>query len=225
MRNTPAIPFETFPALDALSALRAVFLQRVPGLDVKTDRETALQRLAGIQREGLDSAGFSGMPLAKASQVHSANVVRISIADTFPVSDCDSLVTTESDLCLGIYVADCAAVYVADRHGRGIGLAHSGRKGTELGIVPKTIAVLCEATGADPRDLIVQISPCIRPPHYEVDFAAEIRAQAARAGVRTIHDCASCTGSDLEKYYSYRKESGHTGRLLAAMALPSKAQG
>jgi copper oxidase (laccase) domain-containing protein len=219
MKSTTGVPFETFPALDALSAIRAVFLQRVPGLDVKTDRETALQRLAGIQREALNEAGFAQMPLAKASQTHSANVVRISSTDTFPVPDCDALVTTERHLCLGVYVADCAAVYVADRHGRGIGLAHSGRKGTELGIVPKTIAAVCAATGADPQDLIVQISPCIRPPHYEVDFAAEIRTQIAEAGVREIHDCGSCTGSNLEKYYSYRKEDRQTGRLLAAMAL------
>jgi len=219
MKSAAAVPFETFPALDALSAVRAVFLQRVPGLDVKTDRETALKRLAGIQREALDAVGFSDMRLAKASQVHSANVVHISSADTFPVPDCDALITTERNLCLGIYVADCAAVYVADRHGRGIGLAHSGRKGTELGIVPKTIAAVCAATGADPQDLIVQISPCIRPPHYEVDFAAEIRTQAAEAGVREIHDCTNCTGSNLERYYSYRKEERQTGRLLAAMAL------
>jgi copper oxidase (laccase) domain-containing protein len=219
MKSTTAVPFETFPALDALSAIRAVFLQRVPGLDVKTDRETALQRLASIQREALNESGFAQMLLAKASQVHSANVVHISSTDTFPVPDCDALVTTERNLCLGIYVADCAAVYVADRYGRGIGLAHSGRKGTELGIVPKTIAAVCAASGGDPQDLIVQISPCIRPPHYEVDFAAEIRTQAAEVGVREIHDCGSCTGSNLEKYYSYRKEDRQTGRLLAAMAL------
>lgn len=219
MKSAAAVPFETFPALDALPAVRAVFLQRVPGLDVKTDRETALKRLAGIQREALNEAGFARMPLAKASQIHSANVVRISSIDTFPVPDCDALITTERSLCLGIYVADCAAVYVADRHGRGIGLAHSGRKGTELGIVPKTIAAVCAATSADPQDLIVQISPCIRPPHYEVDFAAEIRVQTAQAGVREIHDCTNCTGSNLERYYSYRKEDRQTGRLLAAMAL------
>ena len=219
MKSLSTIPFETFPALDALPRVRAVFLQRVPGLDVKTDRETALQRLVGIQREALDALGFAEMRLAKASQIHSAKVKRISGSDTFPVPDCDALVTTESNLCLGIYVADCAAVFVADRHGRGIALAHSGRKGTELGIVPKTIAALCEATGADAQDLIVQISPCIRPPNYEVDFAAEILSQAAEAGVCEIHDCGTCTASDLQKYYSYRKEHGQTGRLLAALAL------
>jgi copper oxidase (laccase) domain-containing protein len=213
------IAFETFPAFENLSKIRAVFLQRVPGLDVRTDRDTAMQRLAEIQREALDAVGFAQMQLARASQIHSPNVRAVSSADTFPVPDCDALVTTERRLCLGIHVADCAAVYIADRHGRGIGLAHSGRKGTELGIVPKTIVAVCAATGADPQDLIVQISPCIRPPRYEIDFAADIRLQAAESGVREIHDCGICTGADLETYYSYRKEEGRTGRLLAAMAL------
>jgi copper oxidase (laccase) domain-containing protein len=66
---------------------------------------------------------------------------------------------------------------------------------------------------------VVQISPCIRPPHYEVDFAAEIRHQAAEAGVVEIHDSLRCTASDPAAYYSYRRESGKTGRLLAAMAM------
>jgi hypothetical protein len=127
--------------------------------------------------------------------------------------------TRERRLCLGIYVADCAAVFIADKFGRGIALAHSGRKGTELGIVPRTIDFLLTHTGAAPGDLVVQISPCIRPPHYEVDFAAEIRRQAAEAGVVEIHDNLRCTASDPAAYYSYRRESGKTGRLLAAMAM------
>lgn len=219
MTNIPSIPFENFPALESLSKIRAVFLQRVPGVDVRTDRDTAMQRLAGIQREALDALGFANMPIARAGQIHSANVARVSRADSFPVPDCDALVTTERHLCLGIHVADCAAVYIADRLGRVIGLAHSGRKGTELGIVPETIAAVCAAAGVDAQDLIVQISPCIRPPRYEIDFAADIRLQAIAAGVREIHDCARCTGSDVKAYYSYRMEEGQTGRLLAALAL------
>ncbi|MFZ9965247.1 MAG: laccase domain-containing protein, partial [Terrimicrobiaceae bacterium] len=39
------------------------------------------------------------------------------------------------------------------------------------------------------------------------------------AGVTEIHDCLRCTASDPAAYYSYRKESGKTGRLLAAMAM------
>lgn len=213
------VPSETFPALDALPHLRARFFRRVPGVDVQTDRETAMARLAAIHRDALDGNGFAGMPLARASQVH-GNAVAVVTKDTvFPVPGCDALVTLERGLCLGIHVADCAAVFIADKIGRGIALAHSGRKGTELGIVPATIETLCRASGASPGDLLVQISPCIRPPAYEVDFAVEIRRQAALSGVREVHDCGTCTARDLSAYYSYRRELGKTGRLLAAMAM------
>lgn len=217
-------PIERFEALERLAPVRAIFLQRVPGLDVKTDRETALLRLKDIHAATIDTAGFFGLKLAKAAQIHSANVALVTQETTFPVPDCDALVTTDPGVCLGIYVADCAAVYVADRHGRGIGLAHSGKTGTELGIVPRTIETLCLTTGAAPSDLVVQISPCIRPPHYEIDFAANIRAQAAAAGVEEIHDCMHCTACDLKTYYSYRLEERQTGRLLAVMSLTKKQE-
>lgn len=212
-------PLETFPALDALAPIRAVFFRRVPGLDVQTDRDTAMARLASVHRAALDRAGFHGMPLASAVQVHGNSVREVFAGDKFPVADCDALMTCERRLCLGIYVADCAAVFIADKLGRGIALAHSGRKGTELGIVPRAIDCLLSRTGASPIELVVQISPCIRPPHYEVDFAAEIRRQVAETGVVEIHDGLRCTASDPAAYYSYRRESGKTGRLLAAMAL------
>ena len=73
--------------------------------------------------------------------------------------------------------------------------------------------------GSDPARLIVQLGPCIRPPLYEIDFAAAILAQARTAGVRAVHDCGTCTGANVERYYSYRVERGKTGRLLAFLAL------
>jgi len=69
-------------------------------------------------------------------------------------------------------------------------------------------------------DLIVQLSPCIRPPHYEIDFAADIVRQCRDAGIEEISDSGVCTGCDLEHYYSYRGEKGRTGRMLALLALP-----
>ena len=73
--------------------------------------------------------------------------------------------------------------------------------------------------GSDPANMIVQLSPCIRPPHYEVDFAAEIVRQCRELGVKTIHDSGVCTACDLDRYYSYRAEKGKTGRMLASIGL------
>ena len=107
-----------------------------------------------------------------------------------PVPGADGLVTNRPGLCLAIYVADCAAVYLADREVQAIGLVHAGKKGAELGIVTEAIATMRKAFGTDPANLVVQVAPCIRPPNYEVDFAAEIVRQAREAGVRDISTAA-----------------------------------
>jgi polyphenol oxidase len=217
-------PAESFPGLNALPFLRAAFLQRCPGVDVITDRETALSRLSTLHRATANQLGFRDQAFACAEQVHGALAVRVDSAPREPVPGADALITASAQICLAIYVADCAAVYFADKKGRAIGLAHSGRKGTELGIVPRTITALRDQFGIDPSDLRIQIAPCIRPPHYEVDIAAEISRQAHSAGVDDVNDCGICTASDPESYYSYRREKGRTGRLLALLALKSQAE-
>ena len=74
-------------------------------------------------------------------------------------------------------------------------------------------------TTLSPKDLILVIGPCIRPPCYEVDFAAEIRRQAHEAGMTDILDECICTACHPERYYSYRRELGLTGRMLATLTL------
>jgi YfiH family protein len=133
--------------------------------------------------------------------------------------EADGLITNQPEVCLGIYVADCCAVYIVDPVRHAIGLVHSGRKGTELGIATRAISLMRERFGTEPQDLVVQLSPCIRPPHYEVDFAANIAADCRAAGVRHIADSGICTACDLQRYYSYRAEKGKTGRMLAMLAM------
>jgi copper oxidase (laccase) domain-containing protein len=218
-RPAQGCPVETFPALDALPFLRAVFVQRCEGIDVLADRETVMPRLWSVHRQTADAHGFSGLPFATAEQVHGAGVARVDAPGGGPAPGVDGLVTSSPELCLAIYVADCAAVFLADKKGRAVGLVHSGKKGTEQGIVPAAIGRMREEFGCAPSDLIVQISPCIRPPHYEVDIASLIAAQAREVGVKDVHDCGKCTAADPGKYYSYRRELGRTGRLLALLAL------
>ena len=218
-------PAEFFPALDALAFLRAAFIQRCPEIDVVTDRETALARLGSVHRATADTLGFSGIPFVGAEQVHGSLVARADTPETAPIPRADGLITNRPGLCLAIYVADCAAVYLADRQARAIGLLHAGRKGAELGIVPRAIAKMREAFGSDPSEIVMQISPCIRPPNYEIDFAAELLRQAREAGVRDVFDCGICTTSSPRKYYSYRREKGRTGRLLALAAIVQGSYG
>lgn len=71
------------------------------------------------------------------------------------------------------------------------------------------------------RDLTLQLGPCIRVPQYDVDFASRILESARRAGIPAgqVHDCGTCTALAPETYYSYRRELGKTGRLLALLGL------
>jgi hypothetical protein len=72
--------------------------------------------------------------------------------------------------------------------------------------------------GADPAEMLGFLGPCIRPPHYDVDFASEILRQLRREGVGEIVDSGLCTASDPERFYSYRRENGQTGRHFAVLA-------
>jgi polyphenol oxidase len=208
---------ERFPALAALGYVLHGFTLRVTGLDVRSDRESALSRLdrchEEIRRE------FAPRQARLAEQVH-GNGVAIVTAASPPISPgVDAVVTRERTVFLGIYVADCCAVFLVDPRRQAVGLVHSGKLGTSLNIVEQTVLQMSEAFGTDPGDLIAQLSPCIRPPHYEVDFAAEIVDQLKQVGVRQVFDSGENTGSDLERFYSYRMEKGRTGRMLALLAL------
>ena len=217
-------PVEQFPAIDASGVCRHVFTQRSRGIDVSHDKAEALSRLDAVHREIRGSIGMGGWPLLTAEQIHGK---KVAIVDRPVDSDkhfagCDGFITNQRRIALGIYVADCCAIYLVDPNTPAIGLVHSGRKGTELGVVTNAITQMVECFGSEPAELIVQLSPCIRPPHYEIDFAEEIIEQCRAQGVLKIHDSGVCTACDLDRYYSYRAEKGKTGRMLALLGLNPK---
>lgn len=216
-----SLPAEEFPALAALPKVVHCFTTRVAGIDVTHEKAEALQRLDQVHRTVRGAYGVGTMPFVTAQQVHDnrIGVIDAPVADAQCFDACDGLITNQPDVCLGIYVADCCAVFLVDPLRRAIGLVHSGKKGTELGIAASAIDLMATRFGCVAQDLIVQLSPCIRPPHYEIDFAAGIVAQCRERGVKNVHDSAVCTACFLERYYSYRAEKGRTGRMLALLAM------
>ena len=219
--NAGQLPVERFLALSALPNIVHGFTLRVPGIEMSHDKTETLARLDGVHREIRREQGLARAPFITAQQVHGERigVVGEATADDACFDSCDGLITNQKKVCLGIYVADCCAVYLADQRFGAIGLVHSGKKGTELGVVPNAIESMVEHFGSRPSDLVVQLSPCIRPPHYEIDFGAEIVRQCRALGVTKVNDSGVCTACDLTRYYSYRAEKGRTGRMLAFLAL------
>ena len=163
------LPFETFPALSAIKICRHVFAQRIPGIDVSDDKAEVLERLDAAHREIRNATGFGDWPLFTGEQVHENKIAvidscsRSPVGREFPTSD--GIITNQAAVALGIYVADCCAVYIVDPKTPAIGLVHSGRKGTELGVVTNAIRQMIQRFGSDPANMIAQLSPCIRSPH------------------------------------------------------------
>jgi copper oxidase (laccase) domain-containing protein len=217
------LPFEQFPALSAVGICRHVFTRRIAGIDVLHAKAEVLKRLGAAHREIQNAMRIGDWPLFTAQQIHGNKIAIVEDCSRGPVGrefpGYDGLITNQRRVALGIYVADCCAVYIVDAKTPAIGLVHSGRKGTELGVVTNAITQMIERFGSNPAELVVQLSPCIRPPHYDVDFAAEIIKQCRALGVNEIHDSGFCTACDLNRYYSYRAEKGKTGRMLALIGI------
>ena len=115
-------------------------------------------------------------------QTHTTNVKVITEADRGKgpliqrdYTDVDGLITNVPGIILSTFRADCPPVYFIDPVKKAIGLSHSGWKGTKGQISARTIALLTENYGTDPKDLICAIGPSICGPCYEIgeDVATE----------------------------------------------------
>jgi copper oxidase (laccase) domain-containing protein len=215
------VPFEQFPALSAIEICRHVFTRRIPDIDVSHNKAEALRRLESAHREIRNAIGIGDWPLLTPQQIHGDKIAFVDapVKSDEEFSGCDGIITNQHGVALGIYVADCCAVYIVDPKTPAIGLVHSGRQGSELGVVPNAITQMIECFGSNPTELTIQLSPCIRPPHYEIDFAARIIEQCRALGVKEIHDTGRCTACHPDLYSSYRAEKGRTGRMLALLGL------
>ena len=198
--------FLRFPELEARGLLHAFTLRSVPPL-ISADVPQILQD-AGLPKD-----------YGIGEQTHGAGVAvvnRDSKGKAIPAVD--ALITREKNLSLVIRVADCGPVWIHCGKTGAIGLVHSGRKGTEAGVVGATIRRMREEFGSEPSSMIALLGPCIRPPHYDVNFAGEILRQLEREKVGKVVDSGLCTASDRTRFYSYRAEKGQTGRHFAVFA-------
>ena len=187
------------------------------------DDPAAVEKNRSLIREAMD-----GRPSAWSRQVHADGVVRVLAAGF--AGEADSLVSEETGFSLVVAVADCVPVALVG--GRGVGMVHSGWRGTLSGVAGKTARQM--------GPVRAYIGPCIRGCCYEVsgelavEFAREygpgvisgrhlslpaaIRVDLERAGVEEIHDLGLCACCRPDLFYSHRKQGPLTGRNLAAVA-------
>ena len=222
-RVTEALPF--LDPINAIPGVRAAWVGRIPDLEILGDRTMAMEQLRPFHEAAVTEFAGSTSNWWRAEQVHGTEVAIVPGAATTDAPDglpvvpgVDGLITAEPGVVLAIYVADCGPIWLADRESGAIGLLHSGKKGTEGNILANALEIMRLKFGTKPENVTVVLGPCIRPPQYDVDFAAEIGRQAKDAGVIDFHDLGENTGADLATHYSYRMEKGITGRMMALIA-------
>lgn len=158
----------------------------------------------------------------------------------------DALVTGLRGVGLMIKVADCQAVLLVDPVRQVIANAHCGWRGSVQDLAGKTVQVMRQRFGSDPRDLLAGVSPSLGPccgefihfekelprafhayqarPHH-FDFWAITRAQLQSAGLLPEHIeiAGRCTKCETGDFFSYRGER-ITGRMAVALAWDGAAR-
>ena len=161
------------------------------------------------------------------------------------IEDCDALITDLKGVVLNVLTADCVPVLLYDRQKEVIAAIHAGWKGTKAHIVSKTVQKMQEEYGCDPQDIIAGIAPSIGRCCYEVgqevaeqffdipegytpkgekymlDLPFINKQQLLEAGLQKEHIEMSdtCTACDVERFFSYRKEQGCSGRFMSMIGM------
>ncbi len=172
-------------------------------------------------------------------QVHGDNVMIIDSSPPPPSIEADAIITSAPGMAIAVRTADCLPILIADRNIKIAGVAHAGRRGTELQIAFKTVRLMIERFSSDPEDIIVAFGPCIRSCCYEVDKntaerfydccggdggrhldisqASKEQLESAGVAADNIIDSGICTSCENHRFYSYRKEGKYSGRFLSGI--------
>jgi polyphenol oxidase len=155
----------------------------------------------------------------------------------------DAVFSRSKDPILAVTMADCLTALIFDPIRNTIAAVHAGWRGTQLGILAKTITSLRLQGHLKPRDTWVTFGPCLRPKSLEVgpevaiqftprfitekngkfflDMPGCNRVQAIEAGIppEQIRDSGADTMTDPIQYFSYRRDGQTSGRMSAFISL------
>ena len=161
------------------------------------------------------------------------------------IEDCDALITNEKDMVLTILTADCVPVLLYDDEKKVVAAVHAGWKGTKAKIVAKTVWKMKEVYGCDPKDIIAGVAPSIGSCCYEVGYEVAENFMDIPKGYRQVGDkymldlpyinkyqlleaglsedniemSHICTACEVDRYFSYRKEQGCSGRFMSMIGM------
>lgn len=246
-RYFPSRFMRQFPELVMLESRRGGGVSEEPynslnlGLNTHDDKEKVCQNRSIF----FDELKIASEHVAGGLQVHGVEILEVESGGYF--SGYDAFVTRQKGLFLTIGIADCTPVLIYDSVSQCVGAAHAGWRGTVAEIGTKVLARMKELYGTNPVDCYAFIGTCIDTEHFEVgldvaeqfesefvhflpgktkphvDLKAANYAQLLEAGILPEHVEVSPFSTVLNNdwYFSYRHESGQTGRMLAVIGIRS----
>ncbi|MBN2826219.1 MAG: peptidoglycan editing factor PgeF [Campylobacterales bacterium] len=159
--------------------------------------------------------------------------------------ECDGLITDQKNVVLAILTADCVPILLYDTTKEVIGAVHAGWKGTQQQIVQETIKQMQQHFDTNPKDIVAYIAPSIGQCCYEVgedvalhfeptsykskgekfmlDLPHANQQQLLNMGIPQSNITLSniCTSCEVERFFSYRKECGCSGRFMSMIWMES----
>jgi len=165
------------------------------------------------------------------------------------LADYDAMVSNIPGIMLTTFYADCIPLFFFDPVHKVVALAHSGWKGTMGKIACKTVETMQQQYGSLYSEIYAFIGPGIDSCCFNIqeDLAKKVTKEFAglsdiinmgkngyrwdlketnyqiliQIGFRpeNITCCDLCTSCCLDKFYSYRREKGLTGRMGAVIGL------
>lgn len=245
------VPVPTLEAenLRELNFVRHAFFTRAGGvsdgiygsLNVGFGSADRAENVAENRRRAAAALDRPPEALHTVHQVHGNDVVRVEgdAWDPTAAPKADALVTDRPGAALGIMTADCVPVLFADASAGVIGAAHSGWRGTVVGVLPAVVAAM-EDLGASRRNIHAAVGPAIAQSSYEVgpefptpflerdaandrffrpserdghhmfDLTGCVMSQLRALTLASIDHLDLDTCADAERFFSYRRAT-HRG--------------
>jgi YfiH family protein len=177
-------------------------------------------------------------------QVHSAHVVELG---RDPDRQADAAFTRQPGQVCAVLTADCLPVLFCDRSGSVVAAAHAGWRGLAKGILEATVTAMrvppgeilawmgaaigpqAFEVGDEVRQAFVERHPAAAAafvaqsasgaaPKWLADIYRLARVRLEHAGVKAVYGGGRCTFSEMDSFYSYRRD-GVTGRMAALIWL------
>ncbi len=244
MIDVPFI-FKQFKNIKAAQSMRVGGFSKQPfdsfnlGLSTKDDAEA----ISKNRKLFFETLGTDENNVAYSHQVHGNKVLVADIAQH--ADGYDAIITNKQNLFVCVTVADCTPILIYDHKQKAVAAIHSGWKGTVSKIVTHALNEMQKQYGTLGVDCYAYIGTCISYESFEVgeevasqfdkqfvrfdeskqkyfvDLKSDNEQQLKSFGIPSsqIEIAKTCTVINNDEYFSYRKEKGVTGRMLAAIGL------